>query len=95
MTLPAGEQATQVAFCPAGMVVTGGGSFTPPIDPAISVTSSIWGASASAPDFWSVTMSNQSAIDTIFSVSAICTTPTSVTLSTLEAAVSARQAMEE
>jgi hypothetical protein len=78
MPLPAGETVTQIATCPAGMVVTGGGSFTPPLGVAVSIISSIWGETASVPDFWSVTMSNQSQIDTIFVVTAICTTPTSV-----------------
>jgi hypothetical protein len=95
MPLPAGELVTQVAVCPEGMVVTGGGSFTPPIDPAVSVTSSDWGASESVPDFWSVTMSNQSMLDSIFFVDAICTTPSSVNLPALKAAVRARQAMEK
>jgi hypothetical protein len=95
MSLPVGELATQIAVCPAGMVVTGGGSFTPPIDPAVSVISSIWGASGTVPDFWSVTMSNQSAIDTIFVVSAICTTPSSVNLPNVNAVARARQSTEK
>jgi hypothetical protein len=40
-------------------------------------------------------MSNQSALDSIFLVDAICTTPSSVNLPALKAAVRARQAMEE
>lgn len=51
MLLPAGELVTQVAVRPEGMVVTGGGSLTPPIDPAVSITSSDWGALGSVPDF--------------------------------------------
>ena len=92
--LPAGQQATQIASCPAGMVVTGGGNFSPPVtDPPATVLFSDWGASGTVPDFWSVTMSNPSATDTIFTVDAICTTPTSVDLYALKAAVRTRRAM--
>ena len=76
------------------MVVTGGGNFSPPVtDPPATVLFSDWGASDAVPDFWSVTMSNPSAIDTIFTVDAIWTTPTSVDLTALKAAVRTRRAM--
>ena len=67
--LPAGEIVAQIATCPAGMAVIGGGSFTPPIDPAIHIVSS----TSIPPDTWSVTMSNQSTTDPIFVAEAICT----------------------
>jgi hypothetical protein len=38
--LPAGQQVTQDAVCPAGMVVTGGGGFSPSTDLAVTVNSS-------------------------------------------------------
>jgi hypothetical protein len=95
MPLLAGEEATQNASCPAGMVVIGGGSFSPPIGAAVSVVSSDWEASGSVPDFWSVTMINQSAVDSLFIVNAICTTPTSVNVAALKAAVRARRALEK
>jgi hypothetical protein len=93
--LPAGAQVTAAAVCPAGMVVTGGGGFTESTDPAVSINTSDWGATGSVPDVWIVAMNNQSATATTFFVDAICTTPTSVNLAALKAAVRARRAAEK
>jgi hypothetical protein len=93
--LPAGQQVTQDAVCPAGMVVTGGGAFTPSTDPTVSINSSDWDATGSVPDVWFVSMNNASANDTTFVVDAICTTPTSVNVGALKAAVQARKAADK
>ncbi|HET8653564.1 MAG TPA: hypothetical protein VFM13_13450 [Gaiellaceae bacterium] len=91
--LPANGQATAAAVCPAGMVVTGGGAFTPSTDVDVSINSSDWDATGTVPDVWFVSMNNaDSTTATTFVVDAICTTPTSVNLAALKAAVRARRA---
>ena len=77
--LPASSRVTQVAVCPAGMVVTGGGSLTASTDTTVNVANSDWDTSTGdLPDEWSVTMNNASANATTFFVDAICTQPTSI-----------------
>jgi len=77
--LPASSRVTQVAVCPAGTVVTGGGSLTASTDTTVNVGSSDWDTSTGdVPDEWSVTMNNASANATTFIVDAICTQPTSI-----------------
>jgi hypothetical protein len=77
--LPAMSRVTQVAVCPAGMVITGGGSLTASSDTTVNVANSDWDASTGdVPDEWIVTMNNASANATTFIVDAICTQPTSI-----------------
>jgi hypothetical protein len=77
--LPTGTQQSQVADCPAGMVVTGGGALTPSSSTGVSVnTSSISSSTGDTLDEWFVAMNNTSGTDTTFKAEAICTTPTSV-----------------
>jgi hypothetical protein len=93
--LPAGQQVTQDAACPVGMVVTGGGGFSPSTDLTVTVNSSDWDSTGTVPDVWVVSMNNASANATTFVVDAICTQPTSVNLAALKAAVRARKAAEK
>jgi hypothetical protein len=75
----AGAQVTQVAVCPAGTVVTGGGVLVDSTDTAVNVNSSDWDTSTGAtPDEWSASVNNASASATNFLVDAICTHPTSI-----------------
>lgn len=77
--LPANSRVTQVAVCPAGTVVTGGGSLTASTDTTVNVANSDWDTSTGdVPDEWSVTMNNASANATTFIVDAICTQPTNI-----------------
>jgi hypothetical protein len=79
--LPNGTQQDAFADCPAGMVVTGGGGFSPSTSTAVSIKSSAIGTTTGdAPDEWGVTMSNTSGSDTTFFAEAVCTTPTSFSL---------------
>jgi hypothetical protein len=76
--LPTGPQQTAFAGCPEGMVVTGGGVFTPSTSTAVTVQKTTWASSGDAPDAWGATVNNTSGIDTTFFVDAICVRPTSV-----------------
>ncbi len=85
--LPGTSQATQIAICPSGMVVTGGGGFTDSMDTAVNINSSTPGSSTgSSPDAWVVSVNNASATATDFVVDAICTTPTSISAGAASAA---------
>ena len=85
--LPNGTQQDAFADCPVGMVVTGGGGFSPSTSTAVSIKSSAIGTTTGdAPDEWGVTMNNTSGSDTTFFAEAICTTPTSVVFGSASAA---------
>ncbi|HKA26134.1 MAG TPA: hypothetical protein VKD88_02100 [Gaiellaceae bacterium] len=77
--LPNGTQQEAFVDCPAGMVVTGGGAFTPSLSTAVTVNSSgISSSTGSSPDEWAVSMNNTSGSDTTFNAEAICTAPTNI-----------------
>jgi hypothetical protein len=86
-TVLAGMQATQVAVCPAGEAVVGGGMFNTSTDTSVSVSNSDWafGVSPDTPDAWLVTANNTGATDATFFVDAICVDATSVSLAPVSA----------
>lgn len=78
-TVAAGANGSAQAGCPGGMVVTGGGAMTDPVDPAVTIAESDWIIwPPGVPAAWEATVHNGSsgAVDLI--VDAICTTPTSI-----------------
>jgi Collagen triple helix repeat (20 copies) len=80
VSVAAGASDTEAATCPAGTVVTGGGASTDSTDPAVDISESDWGSSATGgpPDVWFATVHNGSAAALTFFVDAICTHPTSI-----------------
>jgi hypothetical protein len=88
--LPAGTIGYALAWCPAGMVVTGGGAFTDSSDPGVSVHSSFIATSdGTNPDQWVVAMNNASATDTTFDAEAMCAHPTSISAASLKSSAGA------
>jgi len=79
--LPTGTEQGAFVVCPAGMVVTGGGGYSPSTSTAVSIKSSAIGTTTgSSPDERLVIMNNTSGSDTTFFAEAVCTTPTSFSL---------------
>src|SRR6266550_2661614 len=79
--LPTGTEQGAFVVCPAGMVVTGGGGYSPSTSTAVSIKSSAIGTTTgSSPDEWFVIMNNTSGSDTTFFAEAVCTTPTSFSI---------------
>lgn len=96
----ANSQAVGFATCPAGMVVTGGGTFndSAPTNTAVQVSSSDWDSSTigGPPDTWFAVVNNTSATTAAnFIVEAICTHPTSVSLSAASKAAKALRAAQK
>ena len=78
-SVAAGADATGQAACPGGMVATGGGAMTDPVDPAVVVNESDWILwPPGLPSAWEATVHNGSAASVDLIVDAICTTPTSI-----------------
>jgi hypothetical protein len=83
VAVAAGITVTAFAACPPGLVVTGGGEFTDAFNTTgVNVTDSDWAPSTldGPPTRWFATVNNGSASLLNFTVDAICTHPTTVTL---------------
>jgi hypothetical protein len=94
------SQAVGFATCPAGMVVTGGGTFndSAPTNTAVQVSASDWTSSTvgGPPDTWFAVVNNTSGTTAAnFVVEAICTHPTSVSLSAASKAAKALRAAQK
>ena len=82
VAVASGLTSSAYAPCPAGMVVTGGGEFTDKFDTTgLNVTDSDWAPSTldGPPTRWFATIHNGGAILLNFTVTAICTHPTTIT----------------
>jgi hypothetical protein len=78
------------------MVAIGGGTFNDSLDTAVNINSSDWDSTVGGtPDEWVGTVNNAGATGANFIVDVICTTPTSVSLSALSSAASAREALHK
>ena len=82
VAVASGLTSSAYAPCPAGMVVTGGGEFTDQFDTTgLNVTDSDWAPSTlnGPPTRWFATIHNGGANLLNFTVTAICTHPTTIT----------------
>jgi hypothetical protein len=86
VTVAAGANGTTQAACPGGMVATGGGAMTDPVDPAVTISESDWIVwPPGLPAAWEATVHNGSANSVDLIVDVICTAPTSISAAAAEA----------